>query len=875
VVDVRETLRSALADRYAIDRELGQGGMATVYLAEDRKHHRKVALKVLRPELSAVLGGERFLKEIELTANLQHPHILPLYDSGSVDGLLFYVMPYVEGESLRERLVREKQLGVEEAVQLAVQVAGALDYAHRQGVIHRDIKPENILLEEGQALVADFGIALALRRAGGNRLTETGLSLGTPQYMSPEQASGDRELDARSDIYSLGSVLYELLAGEPPHTGPTVQAVVAKVLTAAVRPIVELRRTVPVHVAAALEVALAKLPADRFGSAHEFAEALTKPGVMAARAAPAALGAAGRPPWRAWLRDRRSQVAVAAVVVVAAAWGAYAWRSKAEPEAGSDEVTRFVLTLADSGVVTPAWETAVSPDGRVVAVSAGPQNERLLVQRLDEFEPTDVRGGGALPFFSPDGLWLGVLRGSEVWRIRLSGDEQVRVGVLGEGYWDVGGIVWHPNGTIYTTGARGLWALPAEGGDARLVIATDSSPGTRLYGPFTILPDGRLWLVSAGPTAVTAAVATTDGARLTPLPGMPFSVALHYAGGLLLFWQNGPKVAPWDLRGMRPRGAAVPLAHQSAPYNNFSRQVAAAGRTIVWRDSSDGNELVWVTRSGAIVPVALPGGNYGWPRLSSDGRRLALQHEDGRIWVHDLRTGTRARLTDDDAGGGEPSWWPDGRRIVTSLLLRNQWGLLQHNVDAIDAQDTLYLGPMQSFPTDVSRDARYVAYYGGEPGGEIDLFVLDLTSRQTRRLALPGAQRGARFSPDGRWLAYESLEGGLSQIVVQPWPSLDARYVVSATHSTEPVWSRNGRELFFRSGQGVWAVSVEEGTSWRAAPPRRLFSGPFIYSWAGDESYDVAPDGRFLMLRATAGRRVRLHVTLNWMSEARRALGLD
>jgi serine/threonine-protein kinase len=202
-------LTTAIADRYRIERELGAGGMATVYLAHDVKHERKVALKVLRPELAAVIGAERFLAEIKVTANLQHPHILPLHDSGEADTFLYYVMPFVEGETLRDKIDHEKQLGVEEAIEITRSVAAALDYAHRQDVIHRDIKPENILLHDGQALVADFGIALALSHAGGARLTETGLSIGTPHYMSPEQAMGDRELDARSDVYSLGAMLYE------------------------------------------------------------------------------------------------------------------------------------------------------------------------------------------------------------------------------------------------------------------------------------------------------------------------------------------------------------------------------------------------------------------------------------------------------------------------------------------------------------------------------------------------------------------------------------------------------------------------------------------------------------------------------------------
>jgi serine/threonine protein kinase len=237
-----EVLQAALHDRYTLERELGRGGMALVYLGHDLRHGRKVAVKVLRAELAAVIGAERFLHEIRVTANLQHPHILPLHDSGVAGSYLFYVMPYVEGESLRSRLAREKQLAVEEAVEIGCAVAHALDYAHRHSVIHRDIKPENILLHDGQALVADFGIALAVSAAGSDRLTETGLSIGTPQYMSPEQAMGDRALDARSDIYSLGCTVYEMLAGDPPYTGSTAQAIVAKVITEKPPPITTARK---------------------------------------------------------------------------------------------------------------------------------------------------------------------------------------------------------------------------------------------------------------------------------------------------------------------------------------------------------------------------------------------------------------------------------------------------------------------------------------------------------------------------------------------------------------------------------------------------------------------------------------------------------
>jgi len=274
VADQIDRLKTALTSRYAIAREIGAGGMATVYLAEDLKHHREVAVKVLRPDLAAALGPERFLREIEISARLDHPHILPLFDSGDADGLLYYVMPFVEGESLREKLDREKQLQIDESLQIALEVADALSYAHSRDVVHRDIKPENILIAGDHARVADFGIARAVSEAGGERLTETGLAVGTPSYMSPEQAAGDHDLDGRSDLYSLGCVLYEMLAGEPPFTGPTVESVIRQHLTAAPPSVTTLRPATPPQVTAAIARSLAKAPADRFSPAAQFADAL-------------------------------------------------------------------------------------------------------------------------------------------------------------------------------------------------------------------------------------------------------------------------------------------------------------------------------------------------------------------------------------------------------------------------------------------------------------------------------------------------------------------------------------------------------------------------------------------------------------------------
>ena len=353
-------LTAALADRYRLERELGQGGMATVYLAQDLKHDRKVAVKVLRPELAAVIGADRFLSEIKTTANLQHPHILPLFDSGAADSFLFYVMPFIEGESLRDRLNREKQLPINEAVRIATEVAGALDYAHRHGVIHRDIKPENILLHDGRALVADFGIALAASKAGGARMTETGMSLGTPTYMSPEQAMGEREITARSDVYALGCVLYEMLIGEPPFTGPTAQSIVAKVMSAEPAALTAQRKSIPLQVEAAVLTALEKLPADRWGSAKEFVEAMEggaaahRHGSTVRRAVSAARSA--HPRARSlWL------AALAGAVVTAAVAGTAWWRVGRNPAHAADgERAQHTFT-------GKAWYPAISPDGTFLA----------------------------------------------------------------------------------------------------------------------------------------------------------------------------------------------------------------------------------------------------------------------------------------------------------------------------------------------------------------------------------------------------------------------------------------------------------------------------------------------------------------------------
>ena len=465
-------LNAALEGRYAIEGELGEGGMATVYLADDLKHERKVALKVLKPELAAVVGAERFLAEIKVTANLQHPHILPLFDSGEAEGFLFYVMPYVEGETLRDRIDREKQLPVDEAVALASKVAGALQHAHEHGVIHRDIKPGNILLQDGEPVVADFGIALALGVAGGHRFTATGLSVGTPQYMSPEQAAGDREVGPPSDVYALGCVLYEMLVGEPPYTGATAQAILAKILVGAAKSVMVHRPSVPPNMDAAIARALEIIPADRFTGAQDFAKALADSRFRHADEVAVEARVAASGPWN---RVTGGLAALAAVSVLVAAWG---WLRPAPTEPPTS-VIRYSERLPWQGRSQFFSRIALSPDGeRFLYEHQG----QLWLRSRDELPAaaTPVPGteGGRNPFFSPDGAQVGFLHSStsSLRVIRLDGGPPTTV-AEGVGRF---GASWGPDGRIYVSmsgGSVGLARVSASGGELEPVTTLDTERG--------------------------------------------------------------------------------------------------------------------------------------------------------------------------------------------------------------------------------------------------------------------------------------------------------------------------------------------------------------------------------------------------------------
>ena len=875
MTDAVPRLSAALADRYTIERELGAGGMATVYLAHDVRHDRKVALKVLRPELAAILGGERFLAEIKTTANLQHPHILPLHDSGEADGLVFYVMPYVEGESVRDRLGREKQLPVEDAVRIAREVASALDYAHRHSVVHRDIKPENILLHDGQALVADFGIALAASRSdGGTRMTETGMSLGTPHYMAPEQAMGEREITPKADIYALGCVLYEMLTGEPPFTGPTAQAIIARVMTEQPRSLTLQRHTVPAHLEAVVRKALEKLPADRFASAAQFVEALDKPGSLGLTlpslaetpvGAPAAPG--GKRRWRAlvpWL-----------LLAAAVAGGASGWLRR-EP-VPADPVARFTVPLPTSArLINPGGGTVtMSPNGaRIVYVGQNESGQRMLFLRsLDRLEPVPVPGtlGAGQPFFSHDGQWVGFVVGNRMQKVALAGGPPLTIATVDSGFL---GAAWGPEDLIVFGTNVGLRRVPAAGGVPAVLTTTDTLEVFHALPDFA--PAELVVFHIRGRDAVDrlAAVRLTTGetTRLEQTGSNP-----HYIGtGHLLYANSDGTImaAPFDARRGAISGAVVPVAEGVLiGQGGFAKMGVSRGGAMAHATGVGGvRHVVLVDRRGVVNVLTAEQRAYGSPRFSPDGRRIAVDIAEGTgssLWVFDIGQRTLTRLTT-DRDANRPLWTPDGRRIAFTVNTPEP-NLFWIAADGSTPMESLLTAPGRQLADGWSPDGRRLIYHQNNIGTtRNDIMVLGLDSGRTTQalIATQADEFSPAVSPDGRWIAYASDESGRVEVYVRAFPAPGGKAQVSLDGGTEPVWSRDGRELFYRNGDRMMVAAVRLSPAFSVAQRTELFRSAFP-SNPFHAQYDVAPGGRHFVLTQGPQTSSDLVVVLNWFDQLR------
>ena len=902
--DAVARLNAALEGRYAIERELGEGGMATVYLADDIKHERKVALKVLKPELAALVGGERFLGEIKTTANLQHPHILALFDSGEADGFVFYVMPYVEGESLRAKLDREKQLGVKDSVAITQKVAGALDYAHQNGVVHRDIKPGNILMsKQGEPLVADFGIALAVAQAGAGRITETGLSLGTPHYMSPEQATGDRDVDPRSDVFALGCVLYEMLSGEPPFSAPTAQAVLVRILTTEAPSITDVRRTVPANVAGALAQALEKLPADRFTDAAEFATALGEPSfTYEARARTSVAASTPEPvatqapatmtgPWK------RLTVAFATTTVLLAGLAAWDWL-RPQPQAPAVYATRLPIDLGEIEL-SPFERIIVSPDGSRFAVTGEIEGERALYWRSageESFRVVPGTEGAQGATFSPDGdqIAYGTVDNA-LFKVSLLGGAPALLVRSGS----VSGVFvphWGDDGTILFANTDGSFLVPETGGEHVPLGAQGGIFYTHL------LPGG--WAVLGqrlNGDIVLLDLAADSIRELSPVGFAPEYVETGHL--LYVDGSGGLWAAPFDAANGDVLGDAVPVLDGVSvitfgPYS-FPRYSVSQNGTLAYGapgvgGESEGARLLVVDLEGNEETLPLTPRDMGGVKWSPDGRSVvyastAEGDQDPDIYTYDVELGTTPRRLTFEGDNVWPMFSPDGTRVVFSSTREGTEGrdlFVKTLGDDAPARSLITLTGTQwadQWPSD-----SLLVFESGTPS---DLWMLDLSDPDSPRAEVYLSSEAdldlVMVSPDGTLAAYNSDESGTFEVYIRSFPEPGERTLVSQGGGQSPFWSPDGNTVFYWITRGVTtgggddtfvAARIRQEPTPVVLSRDTLFTGDYNAGNSG-----LHPDGDRLVIPQLVGAATapggaapqaeRFIVVVNWFEELLERLG--
>ena len=862
------TPSTALADHYRIERELGAGGMATVYLAHDLKHDRKVAIKVLKPELAAVLGAERFVVEIKTTAALQHPHILPLFDSGTADGLLYYVMPYIEGETIRDKLNRETQFGVEEAVRIAREVADALDYAHRHGVIHRDIKPENILLHDGRAMVMDFGIALAVSAAAGGRMTETGLSLGTPHYMSPEQATAEKEITPRSDVYSLASVLYEMLAGQPPHVGGAAQQVIMKIITEQAAPVNTMRKNVPPNVVAALAKALEKIPADRFESAKAFSDALANPafatGTEAARA-----GLSSGERRRFWIPT------VAAVVLALALVASLARRPSAAPE----KPMRFsAARLSDPGSRYDGG-LSISANGRLIAyLSTTGGVSRVYTRALGDINSAALAGteGAAEVAVSPDGRSIAVQGADDSLRIVPLDGGRIRPVIKTT---LPAGIAWSAKHGLVLgmpSFSPKLWGLTrvSESGDTALTVLTNPKPASMHHDP-QVLDDGEtvlyvdVHMTTRGQAPRQLGVGTLSGDHWATLD-FPLDRIIGVANGILVYLDGGAMMAVrFDERGRRVVGE--PVRVNGAP-EGVSEAVMASDGTMAMRVQSSRYQVALVNEHGEGQALLSDTVSSIIPRFSPDGRRAAISaplHGARSVWM--LNVADRTTSKTGFLAAQALDWTRDGRRVAAMVGRTGPQWQSSDGADSASRIPSTQGNKFYSLALSPDGTAAVLVTGYGEGGFNLVLRRIGGDSVDTPLVATAANEYAPRFSPDGRWLAYTSDESGRPEVYVRPFPGNGQRVQISTEGGNQAVWSGDSRRVFYRSGSAFMAADVApSGGTLTVEARRKLFEGNYYGAdpAALSASFDVTPDGHeFLVGRALGDGADEIIVWTGWLGE--------
>jgi len=799
-----------------------------------------------------------------------------LFDSGSIDGTVFYVTPYIDGDSLRARLNKERQLPLADAVRIISEIASGLGYAHRHGVIHRDVKPDNVLFQDGAVLVADFGIALPMKaEAIHTRLTQSGVALGTPVYMSPEQVAG-QDVDPRTDIYALGVVAYEMLAGQPPFTAASVPGLLGKVISEPPRPLTDHRRSVPPHVDGAIAKALEKLPADRWQTTSEFTEVLT--GARPPAATRRRFSFATVVPW-----------ALAATFAVAVAvLGIRETRVTVPPQAP----VRFVVEF-DKGVVpsfTPI--VRVSADGRQLFASAMVERREEVVRRpLDRLGMTVIKGAGqgeqgtgnSRPFVSPDGRWVAYARQQRLWKVPVEGGTAID---LARADWAGGS--WGKNGKLVYTQVynSGLWMVSEGGGDERMLSTPDTAKGELGHWWPQILPDGDHVLFTAYRTPLDRAtievLSIRSGERKVLLTGGAYGSYVP-SGHLVFAVGETIRAVPFDLDRLEVRGLPIPVVDDVAM--NLTDGAAAF-------DISETGTLAYLPVDSYITPtsvvlidrrgnetLALPGRDrYNNPRLSPDGKHLSVDiqsaNTSGDIWVFEIGRTGGTRITAQGGRDFGAEWTPDGAELIFSSE-RPFFDLYRRAAGATRPEEPILTGGYDHYTGAVSHDGRTFAFVLAAPGaGEVWTLSLAGAPNASRYFANGFNLGHPALSPDNRWMAYDSDESGQGvDVFIQSYPDARIkRQKVSLAHGSEPMWTQGGRELVYRSGDSVLAVSIDPLTG-ANGPPRVLFSGPYPDNpgWTRPRSYDVTPDGQRFLLTKRPGEQPppRIIVVLNWLDELR------
>lgn len=888
-------LTTALADRYTIEREIGEGGMATVFLATDVRHERRVAIKVLHPELSAMLGPDRFLSEIKLTASLQHPHILPLFDSGAADGLLYYVMPFVEGETLRRRLDRERQLPVNDAIKLATEIADALQYAHDRGIVHRDIKPENVLLQGGRAMVADFGIALAVQQAGGTRMTQTGMSLGTPQYMAPEQAMGERNIDARADIYALGAMTYEMLAGEPPFTGPTAQAIVAKVMTERAKPLRAVRDTVPEFVEIGVSTALEKLPADRFASAAQFAASLDQ-----ANAAVVVRRSGAQTTARAASAASRGVTALLAVVTLVAgiAIGAFALnRGRGTDASASDLALQFAVTPPDSvrlRLICCGQMFAISPNGRWLVFQGDTTNptrpmsapgdtlatdarvNRLYARDLTTLVTTPLKGteSATSMFFSPASDEIAFVSKQQLWRMPVAGGEPQSIASVPEGY--VGGGSWTDDGQMVLAVSGKMLHVSDRGGKLELLFPADTT-GLQFGGPqawtkehvmlytiggFGVVPRIVWRSMESGKTRIVA-----SGATPTYVPSAHALLLVRYDGSLVQY--------PFNLATGDTTGPAVRIASRVArrsPIVIHAEYSASPNGTVVVvarRDSksSGGISMVDLANAPSTKVMLTEFQLFAMPLLSPDNSKLligiATPPADYTPYVVDVARNAYTRLQVDSSWGAF-TWSSGGDSIIYSS---RQNEVVEQPINGSAYRTVIY--KLRDWTLNTGRLSvwgKWLALDAAKTGVDSRRIVVanrDSAGKERPLYESQYSQSNPAISPDGKWVAFSSTENGHDDVFVSEFPVSKGRYLVSTNGGVYPTWSADSRAIFFYEVNQVLAATFSPGSPPTIGAPKVIYRRE---PWA---SADISSTGKLLVFadRVREGDPAALVVQLHAVTE--------